>query len=127
SILEARSDLAADRSRFIAIFEQVCQAVGYAHAHRVVHRDLKPANVMVGTFGEVQVMDWGLAKVLTAGAAEDAGDPGATSAGVTAIQSLRDSGVDVTQAGSVLGTPRYMPPEQAIGAVDQIDERSDVF
>lgn len=51
-------------TNWFSIFEAICQAVGYAHAHRVIHRDLKPANIMVGSFGEVQVMDWGLAKVL---------------------------------------------------------------
>src|SRR5262249_34861920 len=64
AILKQRTDPSADRGRLLAIFEAVCPAVGYAHAHRVIHRDLKPANVMVGAFGEVQVMDWGLAKVL---------------------------------------------------------------
>jgi tetratricopeptide (TPR) repeat protein len=105
----------------------VCQAVGYAHAHGVVHRDLKPSNVMVGSFGEVQVMDWGLAKVL--GPAAGPGDATAadeTAVAVTAIDSDRDDS-DATRAGSVLGTPAYMPPEQAIGAVDQVDQRSDVF
>jgi serine/threonine protein kinase len=64
AILKHRTDPSADRGRLLAIFEAVCQAVGYAHAHRIIHRDLKPANVMVGAFGEVQVMDWGLAEVL---------------------------------------------------------------
>jgi hypothetical protein len=110
----------------LAVFEQVCQAVGYAHAHGVVHRDLKPANVMVGAFGEVQVMDWGLAKVLSGAAAARGGaaDPAATLG--TEIRATRDSSEE-TQAGSLLGTPAFMPPEQAIGAVDRIDERSDVF
>ncbi|MBX9623714.1 MAG: protein kinase, partial [Gemmataceae bacterium] len=108
----------------VAAFEGVCQAVGYAHAHGVVHRDLKPANVMVGSFGEVQVMDWGLAKVLAEGAAGPA-DAHATAPG-TEVVSARDVG-DQTQAGAVLGTAAYMPPEQAIGAVDEVDERSDVF
>jgi tetratricopeptide (TPR) repeat protein len=111
----------------ITAFESACQAVGYAHAHHVVHRDLKPSNIMIGAFGEVQVMDWGLAKIV--GAATPAGEPtdaDATVAAATAIDSDREAD-DVTRAGSVLGTPAYMPPEQAIGAIDQIDERSDVF
>jgi tetratricopeptide (TPR) repeat protein len=109
----------------VAVFEQVCQAVGYAHAHRVIHRDLKPANVMIGAYGEVQVMDWGLSKVLTGRMVAASGtDPDATVG--TAICSLRDA-ADGTQAGSMLGTPSYMPPEQAIGAIEQVDERSDVF
>ena len=58
----------ADRPRLLQAFTQVCQAVGFAHSRNVIHRDLKPANVMVGAFGEVQVMDWGLAKVLPVGA-----------------------------------------------------------
>jgi tetratricopeptide (TPR) repeat protein len=125
-LLRARSDPAADRGRFVAVFEQVCQAVAYAHAHGVIHRDLKPQNVMVGSFGEVQVMDWGLAKVLAGRGADDpGGDPEATSAR-TEIRSARDDD-QFTQAGALLGTPGFMPPEQAIGAVDQIDPRSDVF
>src|ERR1700751_2983985 len=60
-LLKQRSDPSDERGRLLAIFEAVCQAVGYAHAHRVIHRDLKPANPMVGAFGEVQVMGWGLA------------------------------------------------------------------
>jgi tetratricopeptide (TPR) repeat protein len=124
-LLAARSDVSAERGRFVAVFEAVCQALAYAHAHGVIHRDLKPANVMVGAFGEVQVMDWGLAKVLGARPAETS-DPLATISG-TEVRSLRDSDDVLTQTGSVLGTPAFMPPEQAIGAIDQIDAQSDVF
>jgi tetratricopeptide (TPR) repeat protein len=126
-LLRQRDEPLGQRGRLVAVFEQVCQAVAYAHAHGVIHRDLKPDNVMVGAFGEVQVMDWGLAKLLTdtaPGGAEPAA-PAATIA-ATAIQTARELD-DATRAGSVLGTPAYMPPEQAIGAVDQIDARSDVF
>ena len=112
---------------FIAIFEQVCQAVGYAHDRKVIHRDLKPSNVMVGAFAEVQVMDWGLAKVLgDSSESEPTLSDADMTAALTAIHSERDSD-SATKAGSILGTPGYMPPEQAIGAIDQIDTRSDVF
>ncbi len=131
-LLAARPDPAHDRGRYVAVFEQVCQALAYAHAHNVIHRDLKPANVMVGAFGEVQVMDWGLAKVLLSRVASAPGDqrpepdPRATTGG-TEVRSLRDSDGSFTQAGSVLGTPAFMPPEQAVGALGKVDQRSDVF
>jgi eukaryotic-like serine/threonine-protein kinase len=118
-----------DVPRVLKIFEQICQTLAYAHAHQVIHRDLKPANIMVGAFGEVQVMDWGLAKVLTnegatlEEAVED--DPLAT---ITQMGSAATGAADThTQAGSVLGTLGYMPPEQARGQIAQIDRRSDVF
>jgi Tfp pilus assembly protein PilF len=129
-LLRQRANPAAERGRFVAVFEQVCQAVAYAHAHTVIHRDLKPANVMVGSFGEVQVMDWGLAKVLTEKAvpASPDTDPGETVAGTLIRGSDADSSdASFTQAGSILGTLAYMPPEQAAGEISKVDQRSDVF
>jgi tetratricopeptide (TPR) repeat protein len=125
ALLASRPEPSAERGRFVAVFEQLCQAVAYAHAHDVIHRDLKPGNVMVGRFGEVQVMDWGLAKVLGARPGERTDAEETTAA--TAVCSLRDSDDLFTQAGSVLGTPAFMAPEQAAGAVAVIDRRSDVF
>jgi eukaryotic-like serine/threonine-protein kinase len=125
-LLHERTDPGTDRGRFIAVLEQVCQAVAYAHARRVIHRDLKPQNIMVGAFGEVQVMDWGLAKVL--GETRTARVPTDSDLRVaTEILSARDTDGSETQSGSVLGTPAYMAPEQAVGAIEQVDERSDVF
>jgi serine/threonine-protein kinase len=123
--LKERASPAVDLPRLLTIFEQVCQTVAYAHSRGVIHRDLKPANVMVGSFGEVQVMDWGLAKLLgQPPAPQPAGGVGAST-----IYSSRASDTDesATRAGTVLGTPAYMPPEQARGQVDHLDERCDVF
>jgi serine/threonine protein kinase/Flp pilus assembly protein TadD len=109
----------------LAVFDAICQAVSYAHAHGVIHRDLKPANVMVGAFGEVQVMDWGLAKFLGPNPPREItdaiDDPMATELAAT-----RNADT-ATQAGAVLGTLAFMPPEQAGGEIDKIDERADVF
>jgi serine/threonine protein kinase len=127
--LPARSDL----PRWLGVFEHICQAVSFAHSKGVIHRDLKPRNVMVGAFGEVQVMDWGLAKRLavddsaaspTLGEREE--DPLAPLLQpASATGSVSRNGL--TWPGDVLGTPAYMPPEQAKGAWGQADERVDVF
>jgi serine/threonine-protein kinase len=115
-----------DLPRFLSIFEAVCQTMAYAHARGVVHRDLKPSNVMVGSFGEVQVMDWGLAKVLPrGGVADEHPEPPANETVIMTVRSGSDA--DASHAGSVLGTPSYMSPEQARGEAERIDERSDVF
>ena len=116
ALLDGRPDPTADRGRLVAAFEQICQAVGYAHAQGIIHRDLKPANVMVGEFGEVQVMDWGLAKEVRS---TESGPGNATSG--TA------SGAEETVFGSPKGTPVYMPPEQARGEWATVGPRSDVF
>lgn len=84
----------------LRLFQKICDAVAFAHAHGIVHRDLKPENIMVGAFGEVLVMDWGVAKIL--GKAREA-------------------------TGTIIGTPEFMSPEQARGDVDGIDARTDVF
>jgi tetratricopeptide (TPR) repeat protein/tRNA A-37 threonylcarbamoyl transferase component Bud32 len=127
AILKQRPDPSVDRGQTLAIFEAVCQAVGYAHAHRVIHRDLKPANVMVGAFGEVQVMDWGLAKVLglEAPATTDTLAAEQTHAW-TQVSPTPESGSH-TQSGSLVGTPAFIPPEQAVGQIERVNERADVF
>jgi eukaryotic-like serine/threonine-protein kinase len=135
SILGDRTDPTQERPRLLAIALQVAQTLAYAHAKGVIHRDLKPANIMVGAFGEVQVMDWGLAKVLAEGgiADEELASRAHRPVGLepTVIRTARSgsagsAGTD-TEAGSLLGTPAYMPPEQANGFVEHLDRRSDVF
>jgi eukaryotic-like serine/threonine-protein kinase len=116
----------------LRLFLRICDAVAFAHARGVLHRDLKPANIMVGPFGEVLVMDWGLAKILRAEVS-----PGAREADpeATVFEKPRQSAPSsdateisvVTGHGTVMGTPGYMSPEQARGDVEHLDARSDIF
>ncbi len=109
----------SQRRKLLDVFASVCQTVAYAHSRGVVHRDLKPANVLIGGFGEVQVIDWGLAKVLGAGEVRESSELVAT---------VRSAGAGAqSQVGAVMGTPAYMAPEQARGESAKIDERTDVF
>ncbi len=127
-LLSERRDPAVERQRFLGIFLQVAQTLAYAHARGVIHRDLKPSNIMVGSFGEVQVMDWGLAKVLARGGAQEDRRATTTAEPPSVIRTLRSGSTgSESLAGSVLGTPAYMAPEQARGEVDDLDERTDVF
>jgi serine/threonine-protein kinase len=132
ALLAARSSPQDDLAGFVRIFQQVCQTMAYAHARRIVHRDLKPGNVMVGAFGEVQVMDWGLAKVVTpegeeSPAAEESKGILGLLSGVDEHANAFWSSAQGTRSGRMVGTPAYMAPEQACGAHVLVDERSDVF
>jgi serine/threonine protein kinase len=114
----------------LRLFLRICEAIAFAHARKVLHRDIKPANVMVGSFGEVLVLDWGLAKILTgatASAAED--DPEHTIVETSpSTMGMEESTEFATTAhGTVMGTPGYMSPEQARGDNAQVTERSDIF
>jgi serine/threonine protein kinase len=107
----------------LTIFQKICDALAFAHSKGVIHRDLKPANIMLGEYGEVLVMDWGLARA--SGRNEAAG----TEPERTLVRSTRqDEGASmITSVGMVLGTPQYMPPEQARGETDKFDARTDIY
>jgi eukaryotic-like serine/threonine-protein kinase len=112
---EAHAEFTFERRT--AIFEQVCHAVAFAHTRGVLHRDLKPDNVMVGTHGEVTLLDWGVAKQI--------GQPDVVDAEHSADDVNTSLTVTQTRVGQLIGTPRYMAPEQARG--DAVDERTDIY
>src|SRR3954468_9790941 len=108
----ARAPGLAERLQLVSAVLSVTEAVAYAHSQRVIHRDLKPSNVLLGSFGEVVVIDWGLAKHLDLEDDKPAADAVAATAEHPAV-------------GKIVGTPAYMPPEQALGR--PVDERADVY
>jgi eukaryotic-like serine/threonine-protein kinase len=103
----------------LRVFQRICEAVAFAHSEGVIHRDLKPENIMVGAFGEVLVMDWGLAKLLRESEPETSGN------GMAPLQPAGK--LSSTDHGTILGTPSYMAPEQASGEIDKLNERTDVY
>jgi len=109
----------ADRVRLLL---RIAEPVAFAHSRGIIHRDLKPENVMVGRYGEVLVMDWGLGKILN-GAAVEFARPGADADD----RACFSANARVTDHGSVLGTPGYMAPEQLVGDIEKIDQRTDIY
>ncbi len=115
---EAQNDDSMMLHRLLMALVSACRAVGHAHSKKIVHRDLKPENIALDEFGQVTLLDWGLAKVNDAtGMYEVSGNP----------EPGDLHSVGSTQMGAVLGTPLYMSPEQAAGRLDEVDEISDVF
>jgi serine/threonine protein kinase/Tol biopolymer transport system component len=103
--------------KLLQAFVSVCQALGYAHSRGVIHRDLKPENVVLGEYGEVIVLDWGLAKLV------DKPEESAT----PSVHITEQAQTEASQQGQVQGTPAYMAPEQAEGRLDLIDARTDIY
>ena len=118
------------QTRVLEVIVKVCDTLAYAHSKGVIHRDLKPMNIMVGQFGETYVMDWGLAKVIgEQDFAHGRSEPNSVEV-TTDTVSIHHSGLglsDATLDGSVIGTPSYMPPEQASGKINALDRRSDIY
>ena len=115
---------AVPTAELLRLFLRICETVGFAHAQGIVHRDLKPSNVMVGSFGEVLVLDWGIARVTRDPETDGRAGPAAEA---EAEAPRRDTGSPDTAPGTVLGTPGFMAPEQAQGWHHLVDARTDVY
>ncbi|MEQ8766165.1 MAG: protein kinase [Planctomycetota bacterium] len=124
SVFRLARDGSADwpRTRLLGLLQRVCEAMSFAHARGVLHRDLKPTNIMVGRFGEVYVMDWGVAKVPH----EETCDVRVAPEAISDDHDAQDSPL-ISRSGTIIGTPAYMPPEQATGDRDDLGPHSDVY
>jgi WD40 repeat protein len=124
SLAEAINDAKTmrDRLRLLPHYLDLCHAIAYAHSCGVIHRDIKPDNVMIGEFGETVVIDWGISKIKRKTDDSEGRTP-------VSFGHLKHDGSDLTTTvyGDTMGTPKYMSPEQALGELDDIDERSDVY
>ncbi len=114
----------------LTVFQKVCDAVAFAHSKGVIHRDLKPENIMLGDYGEVLLMDWGLAKILgkdESGGMKDEGTGSASDdVGRSLLRAMPEAS-GATMGGAIMGTPQYMSPEQARGEVEALDARADIY
>jgi eukaryotic-like serine/threonine-protein kinase len=122
-----RAKSLAERLALLPHFVDVCQAVAFAHSRGVIHRDLKPDNVMLGEFGETLVLDWGLAKTLGEDASPAGEDAPTRPIAGGAIAAEMSAPSELTIDGSFMGTPAYVSPEQALGKLEEIDAKSDVW
>jgi serine/threonine protein kinase len=126
-LLAARTTPGKDLSRWVGVFEQVCAAVAFAHSRDLIHRDLKPSNVMLGEFGEVLVMDWGIAKALAARPQPAQAEPTPALQSPAVRGPATGPGGPETLPGQTKGTPAFIAPEQARGEASQVGKASDVF